>query len=376
MKAQLRLLFIALFVALVMALPAQAQTATDAQANATSLSTLPEAEIIVYVNAPRIINDALPRLLPDKDYQEFRKGLEQVKAFTNIDLRNMEFIVWALRFNKPSEGKILPLPEVMFATRGDFDAQALIGMATMMSEGKLREDKYGSHTIHILKLEDVAKGATTNPFGAAFSEIAIAALDPHTLAIGNTGYIRAAFDAADGRGRINPETVASLMRAPDALISSAGSPLTAFAKSFGLRMAENRANNCDCATRFGDFYGSLNMDAQNFKITSAMHADNPDTAMIFKNMMSGLFQQSRGYVPDKSAQTMLDLVKIMAEGNEVMVEATIPQEMAAKFVREMMAPKPLPKVVATEAKTETAPTVVETKTAAPKPKSKKTRRKN
>jgi hypothetical protein len=385
MKAQLRTLLLSLFVALVIALPAQAQTAATTTTTTTaaaqpvidSLSTLPEAENIIYLNAPRIVNEAMPRLMPEKQYQEISKGLDQAKAFTGIDVRNLEFIVLTMRFNKPSGGRLFPMPEVMLATRGDFDAKALIGMAMAMSDGKLREEQYGTHSMSILKLEDVAKGSTSNPFGAAFSEIAIAALDPHTLAVGNANYIKAALDAADGRGRIKPETLASVMRAPDALISIAGSPLTAFAKSFGLRIAESRDPNC--MTRFGEFYAALNMDAQNFRLTGAMNADNPDTANIMKNMLSGIFEMAKSSVPDKNAQTLFNQMKMVAEGSEVMVEATIPQEMAAKYVREMFAPKPKASAPATvsEVKTAaTAPKVEEKKTATPKAKSNKSRRKN
>ncbi len=374
MKTQLRPLFLALLVALLIALPARSQTTTTAAASqpqlTESLSTLPGSETIVYVNASRIINDALPRLVPEKDLQGIRSGIESLRAFANIDLRNMEFMVIALRFNKPAGGQLFPLPEAMFAARGDFDAKALINMATAMSEGKLREEKFGNHNLSVLKLSDLSPDAMKNPFAKAFSEIAITTLDDHTLAVGNLSYIKAALEAADGgAGRIKPETLSSLLREPNTLVSITGSPFMSFAKSFGLRMAENPDPNC--MTRFGDFYVSLNMDAQNFRITGAMNADNPDTAVMVKNMLSGILQETKGVVPDKNAQSIFDQVKLFAEGSEVMVEAIIPQEVAAKFIREMFAPKPPPKPAATDVKTETAQPVKATKPTGKKPRSKK-----
>lgn len=364
MKIHSRLVLIALFVAFVVALPVQAQTATVGTTPPTdSLATLPDSEVVVYVNASRILNDAMPRLVPEKELQKIRDGMDQMKAFTNIDLRNMEFIVLSMRFNKPSGGKMFPIPEAMFVIRGDFNAAALISMAMMMSDGKLHLEKYGEHSIYTLKLGDVAGNAANNPFGAAFSELAITTLDASTLAIGNTSYVKSALDAADGRGRIKSETLTSLLRDSNALISITGSPIMAFAKSFGLRMAESSDPNC--MTRFGDYYLALTMGDNVFKISGAMNADNPDTAGIVKNMLSGLLQQGKSLVPDKDSQAMLDQVKLITEGNEVIVEATIPQEMAVKAIRDLFEPPPPPKPAVTETKITTP--VVEQKVAKPKP---------
>lgn len=374
MKRYLRTLFFALLIAFYCALSVQAQA--NAQANIDSLSTLPEAETLVYLNASRIVNEALPRLLPEKENQDLMKGLDQAKAFTGIDVRRLEFIVLAMRFNKPSGGMIYPLPEAMLAMRGDFDAEGLMGMAMMVSEGKLKQESYGTHSLALLKLEDVQPGAGKNPFARGFSELALTTLDNHTIAFGNTAYIKAALDAADGRGRIKAETIQSALREPEALLSINGSPLMAFAKSFGLRAAERRPDNSDCMTRFGDFYLGLNMDAQGFKLTGAMNADNPETANIIKMMLMGVFEQAKNAIPDQGAQNMLKQMNLIAEGSELLIQANIPQEMAAQFVREMLAP---PKKVAVEATAPSTPKAeekpkIEEKQAA-KPKTRKSRRK-
>jgi hypothetical protein len=377
MNTHLRKLFLVLLMTVLIIIPAHAQTTTNAQTNIDSLSTLPESEMLMFLNAPRIVNEAIPRLLPEKESREFRNGLDEAKAFTGIDFRNMEFMVIAMRFNKPSGGMVFPLPETMFAMRGDFNAEGLLDMAIKVSEGKLKEEKYGSHSINLLKLDDLSKGASKNPLGANFSDLALTALDPHTIAFGNTAYIKAALDAVDGRGRIKPETIQSAMREPNALISITGSPLMAFAKSFALRMADNHDNNCNCGTRFGDFYVGLNMDAQDFRLMGAMNADNPETAGIIKNMLSGAFEQAKAFVPDKNAQSIFNEIRLIAEGSEVLLQATVPQEMAAQYVREMMAPKPppTPKPVLLETTTSAPPKVEEKQAVKPKTKARRSRRK-
>lgn len=352
MKTQLRLLFITLFVSLIIAVPLQAQiSAPSVQSQVDHLSTLPESDGIVYFNASRILNEAVPRLLPEKELKEFRDGLVQLKAFTGVDLMNLEFLAITMRFNKPAEDTMFPIPDVMLIARGDFDAKVLIGMATMMSAGKLIEEKFGQHTIYTYSLVDKSKPASSNPFEAAFSEIAMTNLDANTLAVGNTSYIKAALEAADGHGRIKPEALASYVRNPNALISASGSPLVAFAKSFGLRMAENPDPNC--MTKFGEYYISLTMGDNAFKFNGAMNADNPATARLIRNMLSGVIQEAKGMVPDKDAKVVFEQLKILAEGDEVLAELSVPQEVAARLVREML--KPAPKPAATPTKTVTKP---------------------
>lgn len=365
MKLYPRLLLVVLFIASVVALPTQAQTVATASSPLNdSLVTLPDSDVVIYLNASRILNDAMPRLVPEKELQKIRDGMDQMKAFTNVDLRNMEFLVLALRFNKPSNGMMFPSPEAMFTVRGDFDAKALVSMAMLMFEGRLHEEMFGEHPIYTLKLSDIIGNNANNPFGAGFSELAICTLDSGTLAIGNTAFIKAALDAADGHGRIKSETLDSLLRDSNALISVTGSPLKAFAKSFGLRMADS--DDPKCTTKFGEYYLSLTMTENNFKFSGAFNADNPETAGIIKNMLTGLLQQGKDYAPDKNSKSMLDQVKIFTEGDELLVEASIPQKTAVDFVRDIFAPPPKPTATDTKAEPATTPAVQKTVKAKPR----------
>jgi len=81
------------------------------------------------------------------------------------------------------------------------------------------------------------------------------------------------------------------------------------------------------------------MDATNFNLRGAMNADNPDTAKIINGLLSGLLQQAVNSVPDKNAQVLLKGIKMMAQENEVVWQADIPQQAAADFIREQMKPK-------------------------------------
>jgi hypothetical protein len=68
---------------------------------AAALASLPEADTLIYINPRRILNDALPRVLPASDLAELRKGLEDVKKDAGVDLSNLDYVVVAMRFRKP-----------------------------------------------------------------------------------------------------------------------------------------------------------------------------------------------------------------------------------------------------------------------------------
>ncbi|MFN2500229.1 MAG: hypothetical protein ABR557_14195, partial [Pyrinomonadaceae bacterium] len=102
--------------------------------------------------------------------------------------------------------------------------------------------------------------------------------------VGTPGYLRAAIDAGDGKERISTETLNSLVRDPNALLSIAGAPWHAFAKSFGMLGTEANARDPRCNSKIGDFYIALTMDATNFMLRGASNADNPDTAKIISKL--------------------------------------------------------------------------------------------
>jgi len=121
------------------------------------------------------------------------------------------------------------------------------------------------------------------------------------------------------------------------LASASGAPLAAFAKSFGLMGLENTSRESRCDTRFGNFYSAVTMTGTGFQLRGAMNADNPDTAKIINNLLSGLMQQGIEAVPDKQAQTILQSLKMSARENEIVWEADIPDKVVADYIR--MEPK-------------------------------------
>ena len=88
---------------------------------------------------------------------------------------------------------------------GDFNADALVSLAHVAANGKLRDEKYGSKTIGLMTIDPIAEQAEKNPLLKPLSDIGIVAVSPNTLLIGSPPYLRAAIDSSTSTKRIDPE---------------------------------------------------------------------------------------------------------------------------------------------------------------------------
>jgi hypothetical protein len=334
--------------------PAQAQNiARNSEPKATQpninqavislLSTLPDADAVIYMNPQRILNDAAPKLMPEADVAKMRQQFNDLKQAVGVDPSKLDYLVIAVRFRKPGADLSFQSPEFMIVSSGDFSSDSLLTAVRSGLEDKIVEEKYGTKTLILVTIEDLAKQAEKNPLLKSFRQLAVVPLNTNTLAAGNVSYLKAAVDAADGRERINAEMLNSLLRDPNALISITGSPWGSFSKSFGLIGTESNPRTPHCDTKLGDFYAALTMDGTNFRLRGAMNADNPDTAKIISGLLTTLMKTTIPEDADaKSFPSMLKMVNIVSTETEVVLEANFPQQKVADFIREQMKPKPPP----------------------------------
>ena len=343
-----------LFLPLVMVLLASAQV----YAQAPSLPPLPESDAVLYINARRIINEALPRILPAAEYAKVKTSLEEIKTKSGIDINGFETGVLALRFGKP----ITATPDFVFVTRGTFNADALISFARIGLQGKMREEKYGSKSISIFKLSDVmgASGAKAVPGGV--DEMAGVALDGNTLALGTLSFLKATIDAQTGEKVINPELAALAMRDTGALLSLAiNIPPGAFNSLIPADMKGNE-EIAKLIAGIENFSLSLGMDAADFPIQASVRTASAEHAHTLSGILEMGVRAVGSSMKDKKAQAMLETLKIIDEGNNVRVQIAIPQETVATLLREANKPKP-PFVTAKEPPKEIKPGPAKSKRA-------------
>ena len=164
-------------------------------------------------------------------------------------------------------------------------------------------------------------------------------LNGNTIAVGTVPYLKSAIDASAGTGRISPDLLSSAMRDPNALVSFVGSPWMAFAKTFALLGTENNPRTPKCDMRLGDYYGSLTLDGNSFKLRIAVNADNPDTAKIIKSLVTMGLEAVAANVKDSHAQAALKGLSITPTETEVLIQADISQQAIADLIKDMNTPK-------------------------------------
>lgn len=328
-------------------------SAAVAQSASTSLASLPEADMLIYISPQRVLNDAAPRVMAAKDVTGMRATFADMKKSVGIDPSSVEYLVFALRFHKPAGDLSFVAPDVMAVIGGDFSADSLLSLAQVALQNRVRIEKHGSKTMAVMRVDPIAAEAEKMPMLKSLVDVGAVPLSANSIAIGNLPYLKSAIDAADGTGRINPALLDSLMRDPNVLMATAGAPLASFAKSFGLFGTETTPREGTCNTPFGNFYSSVTISGTNFSVRGAMNADNPDTAKIISSLLLSLMQRGLTAVPDKQIvgvmdpmklmgsesemlSTILKNLKMMPKDNEVVWEADIPQEAIAEALK----PKP------------------------------------
>src|SRR5688500_4826609 len=213
------LLPLALLFALAQA--AAAQVPSDSR---RALTTMPDSQAVLYVNARRIINEVLPKLMPPADYQRM---LADAQKF-GFDARGIEYVAVGARLANPAPAN--NLPEFVVVIRGNFNADTMLAIGRVAAGAqniKPRSETYGSKTIEIIDLEAMSQppaggtgqgtgggGETPKPSPMPYPEIAVTALDASTLVAGVPSYVRAAVDAAGGRGGLKSTLVELAARDP------------------------------------------------------------------------------------------------------------------------------------------------------------------
>lgn len=341
---------------LLVALPClvSAQGVVDARA---ALTSFPESQAVLFINARRIIHEALPRTIPPAEYDKLLA--EPQKA--GFDIRQLDYAVAGIRFADPA--KPAGLPEVIVVIKGSFNADALLALGRValgtQKEIRSRQETYGSKTIEIIDTSFMnnppkpsADGSATPPKPSPYPEVAIMALDANTLVAGVPAYVRSFVDSAGGQGRLKASTVELAAKDPNSLWSlTADIPASLPEYIKGLGMPSN-AEAEQMLTWLRQISLSQGMDAVNFSLQAAVMLDSPEHASALSGIVrmgvtaaQAALNAEVAKKPGKEGdepRMALGVVKTMvnrAEGNTLILSASVPQATIAAMVKKQMEEK-------------------------------------
>jgi hypothetical protein len=350
------LLPLALLFALAQA--AAAQSPVDARA---ALSSLPDSQAVLFVNARRIVNEVLPKVLPPAEYRKMLAEAQKV----GFDARGIEYVAVGARLADPPPAN--NLPEFFIVLRGNFNADALLSLGRMAAGSENihpRSETYGSKTIEIIDLESFNKkpeGAPADGAGGEkpkpmpYPEVAVTALDAGTLVVGVPSYVRAVVDAAGGRGSLRPSMVDLAAHDPRSLWSLTIElpPNTAdYLHKAGVPPNQEADQMIGWIKQVSLAQG---MDVLNYTLSAAVLTDQPEHASAFSGLvrMGLLAAQSalsaeaakqtprhKDYKQTRAALATLKTFVNRTEGNTLFISASVPQSAVAELIRKEMKPAP------------------------------------
>lgn len=327
------------FVALSMVVPVSAQTrrgqsapargAASSVAPSGVLAQLPASDAVMTVDVKRLLKDELPRAYAN-DAAELARVNAEISKFgerTGLDARQFERLAFGARYAQSPSGATLV--ETVAIARGAFDTSAVVGAARRASNGNAQEQKYGGKSIYVFNFNEQVK--VLGLFNMHLTELAIAALDANTLAVGKLARVREAIDAAAGRGaRVSTEIASLATRTPAALVGVGGNvPASA---TQNLNFLSQEFSRSIAAIR--QFYGSVGATTDGFQMLTVFRTTNADAAKTLGDTVEGLKQFAPFAISQfvrgnqEKARLLRGVVgntHVSAQGNDVQINLDLAQ---------------------------------------------------
>lgn len=334
---------------------ASAQTPVDAR---KALSTFPDSQVVLFINAHRIINEVMPKIMPAADYQKMLAETKKV----GFDVRGLQFAAAGVRFNMDAPAGTPP--EFVIVVKGTFNADSMVALGKIMLAAKdlpSRTENYGGKPIEIIDAEAVAKvidkgenvdgsgdgSKPSKPF--PYRELAVAALDSNTLVAGVPAYVRSAIDASGGQGTLKPSLLSLAAQDPNSISSlTAELPpnVSEIAHRYGVPPNEQFDQMAGWVKQLNISQG---MTALDFTLGAAVTTDLPEHASAFsglirmgqvfaENMLREQASKSTGKEAAQARQmlALLSTAVNRTEGNTLMLRVSVPQKTVFDMVKDTM----------------------------------------
>ena len=316
-----------------------AQTAAKkAEAPRTNplLHRLPESDSVALIDSRRFFDMALPKLLASNQplLNKINAEIDRIQQRTSIDLRKFDDLAIGVKITKAADGSIDFDPVVL--ARGVFNANAIVGITKLASDGTYREEKSGGHTIYIFSVKDIANKQMPEPAGSSVAgaiegaadilshEIAVTSLSDNTLAIGSLDRVK---ETILDKTQVSSDITNLLTPYEGAVVSFAA--YTPDGISQFVKMDNDELGKTLGSIRY--LAGSLNVTPAATSAQLLARAGNVDDAQSIFDTAQGA-QQLGGVLlgnSKKAEQKILARVvqnaKIARTGMDVTVNVSIPQ---------------------------------------------------
>lgn len=303
-----------------------------------ALARLPASEAVMYFDVQQVLNEGLPRAFGNSQTRiaDINRDIEAFKSRTGLDAREFDVVAVSLKFTPrlkslfPPRGTLQINPVVI--ARGRFDANRIFAAGQQAAQtteavssrvARDKETNYKGVRIYTVKVDENVK--VFGLINLSEREIAIAALDANTFAIGKPDTVRSAIDANRGGKRVEPELVQLATRQPAALMGFAG-------RVPGVVSSRIDLGNEQLTRSFRSvrvIYGSVAPEGESFEMLTILRTTDANAAQelsrtitALQSFIPGLISQLPAAVGRVAASNARN-IRITAQGSEVFVRVGI-----------------------------------------------------
>jgi tetratricopeptide (TPR) repeat protein len=304
---------------------------TSKPADPDLLLSLPNANTVLVIDAKRVINEALPRLLADEPtLRPLVVSLLDLKAHIGIDLQAIERVAIGVRLTQVEPGTNDPGFNVVIIARSS-EAARVPAILRQMGPTKFREQQHGGKTLFVEKAEPPVDSRTTR------SELAISTLNENTIVLGDVAEVRTCIDVSAGKANgISQDHIAALKRNPKAVLNAVSQLPPAFAS------AVQQIGSPEVSDTFSSLewlYGSVELSTNGFEVAVTALAASPEQAKKMADIFGALKTVSTGLAAGKTprekvVRELIHGLTISTDGNELQVRAVVTQAMLDSLARQ------------------------------------------
>lgn len=329
-KLKLRSLVIAALCSLsVGAAVAAAQDASD------PLAALPTSDVVAFANVQKILVEVAPRLFI-KDPATLLKmttALNDVYAKSGINLLSIDRVAAGLQFVGPATHAMKKENlGIVIIVHGDFDVDKFMALVRKETNNEGVEESYAGKTILAEPLPAPPRTKTDR------QRAALSILDDHTIILGDLPQVRAAIDAATGKGRVDPSLVQLATRDPSSLIGMAGNVPPELIKD--LQTSAPQGDQTAQAvgkllTGLKQVFLTFGATSAEFDMTTGARFESEGQAQSISDLLLGLRQQAVANIDEKEIRDLINAVQVSAQGDELQIKASVPTPEVQNFVASM-----------------------------------------
>lgn len=312
-----------------------AQTKTASQTNGLA-ALLPQSDGVLTLDVQRLLNEAAPQILSGKPQMlaDINAKINELRDKTGLDARQFEQLVVGVATKQVSAQEFDLEP--VFLARGKYNANALIALAKVASNGKYREEKFGSRTVYVFTGKEIVEQNRPKSKGSWFDqaldrmikglskEIAVTSLDGNTLAFGSLARVR---ETLESKAKVSNEVLSLASRKPSAVVGF-GMQLPNGLSNFIKLDNDELGKTLDSIRQIS---GAIEVAGDNANVFVAAKTLRAEQAQTLHETLEGLQMIGKAFIgagrgeDKKVLARMIENARITRNSSEVAVDLQVPQ---------------------------------------------------